>query len=112
MRQCGSHIAAEKLGLSEPAIGEKGEKYMKGKNTRKVNNKGDQPVGRLYEIPDFLPPPRKLISIHRDTVEVTLPLDRQSLRFFKSWAAKLGSKYQNIMREVLQIYVAHYAPRR
>ncbi len=77
------------------------------KKTRKINN-NDQPIGLLRSIPDFLPPPEKLVAPER-TTKVTLALDQTSLQFFKKQAAKRGTKYQRMIREVIKGYVAHYS---
>ncbi len=68
----------------------------------------DLPLGRLKEVADFLPPPEKLVS-PEETVKVTLALDRQSLEFFKNKAARLGTKYQKMIRELLKSYTAHFS---
>lgn len=70
----------------------------------------DMPIGKLTEIPNFLPPPEKLIPPD-DMVKVTIALDRLSLQFFKRQAAKMGTKYQKMIREVIRGYVAHYSQR-
>lgn len=80
------------------------------KKTKKSNLK-DQPLGDLRELADFLPPPEKLVSAE-ETVKVTLALDKSSLEFFKSTAAKFGGKYQRMMREVLHGYAQRYAGRK
>lgn len=70
-------------------------------------NHGDMPVGKLTRIPDFLPPPDELIFPKR-AVKVTIALDEDSLNFFKKKAATIGTKYQQMIREVLRRYVSHY----
>ncbi|MDD5347016.1 MAG: CopG family transcriptional regulator [Candidatus Omnitrophica bacterium] len=67
----------------------------------------NMPVGKLTEIPDFLPPPEKLI-FPKDTVKVTIYLDRLSVDFFKQKAKKHRGKYQRMIREVLDRYVQRY----
>jgi predicted DNA binding CopG/RHH family protein len=75
------------------------------KNIKENHNK---PVGSLSKIPDFLPPPEKLLAAER-TVKVTLALDQNSLKFFKTRAAKLGTKYQKMIREVIKGYASYYS---
>lgn len=67
----------------------------------------DFPVGKVKVVTDFLPPPEKLISV-RDTVKVTLAIDKESLLFFKKRASKQGVKYQRMIREVLSGYARKY----
>lgn len=67
----------------------------------------DFPVGKLTEIPNFLPPPHELAKA-RITIKVTIGLDRECIEFFKKVAAKNNTKYQRMIREVLDQYVAHY----
>lgn len=69
---------------------------------------GDKPIGRLKEASDFLPPPESLVS-PEEVVKVTISLDRRSLEFFRHAAAKLGTKYQRMIRELIRSYAAHYS---
>ncbi len=93
--------AKEEEGLSEPVIGERERNFMK----HKKNN--DIPVGKIKVVADFLPPPDQLIPV-KETVKVTLALDKDSLMFFKKSAAKQGVKYQRMIREVLSGYARKY----
>lgn len=68
----------------------------------------DFPVGNVTIVEDFLPPPDKLIPV-RESIKVTLSLDKMSLQFFKKCAAKQGVKYQRMIREVLHGYAQKYA---
>jgi predicted DNA binding CopG/RHH family protein len=72
---------------------------------RKTNR--DEPVGRLTQIDDFLPPPDKLLP-KEHTVKVTVALDDQTVIFFKEAAQKMGLKYQRMIREVLKGYAKKY----
>jgi hypothetical protein len=65
------------------------------------------PAGRLIRVPDFLPPPDKLI-IPNEPVKVTITLSRRSVEFFKREARLHRSKYQKMIREVLDRYTAKY----
>jgi hypothetical protein len=71
----------------------------------------DQPIGKLLEISDFLPPPEQLVAVS-EMVKVTLSIDKGSLKFFKNQARRIGSKYQKMMREVLLRYANHYVSQR
>lgn len=63
----------------------------------------DEPmkVGRI--IPDFLPPPDKLIFT-KDAVRVTLSLSARSVQYFKAESAKQGVPYPQVIRGVLDAY--------
>lgn len=78
------------------------------KKKSKKSTKSDLPIGQLKEIRDFLPPPEKLVA-PEELVKVTLSLDKKSLDFFKSRSAKLGTKYQKMIRELIRGYTAHYS---
>lgn len=65
----------------------------------------DMPVGELISIKNFLPPPDQLVFPDDETVKVTLSLTKSSLNFFKRQAANNKTKYQKMIRVV----VDHYA---
>lgn len=67
----------------------------------------DFPVGKLTEVPNFLPPPHELAKA-RTVVKVTIALDHSSIEFFKKAAKKNKTKYQRMIREILDQYAAHY----
>ena len=67
----------------------------------------NKPVGKLRKVEDFLPPPEALV-IPDETVKVTLRLSTQHLRFFKRHAKKHHTKYQKMIRSVLNAYVTAY----
>ncbi len=67
----------------------------------------DQPIGKLHIIADFLPPPEELFP-KRETVKVTLVVDKESVDFFRSKACNAGLKYQRMIREVLREYSHRY----
>ena len=89
------------LGLD---IGGNGGNCMK----RRTRINEDRPSDKAKIIPDFLPPPEKLI-FPCDTTKVTIYLDSSSVEFFKKKARKIGTKYQRMMREVLRRYAQHHA---
>lgn len=67
----------------------------------------DGPIGRVKIIPDFLPPPEKLI-LKEETVKVTLSLSKMSVEFFKSIAKAKHTQYQKMIRVLLDQYAEHF----
>ena len=67
----------------------------------------NMPVGRLTRVADFLPPPEELV-LPDDTIKVTIGLRKSSVEFFKREAHKHHTKYQKMIREVLDRYVSQY----
>ena len=68
----------------------------------------DEELGEVKIIKDFLPRPEELIMAD-DTVKVTLNLSKSSIDFFKREAKKNKSQYQKLIRNLLDIYSAHYS---
>lgn len=68
---------------------------------------GDKPVGKLTRVEDFLPPPGALV-MPEETVKVTLALSRSSVNFFKEQARRNHTKYQRMIRSLVDTYTAHY----
>lgn len=64
-------------------------------------------MGRLTRVEDFLPPPSELMVCDR-TVKVTIGLNKESVDFFKKEAQKNHTKYQRMIREILDRYVSKY----
>ncbi len=91
---------ARKSESSERDIGEKGE------NTMKSN--WEMPVGELNRVKDFLPPPSRLV-LGEETAKITIALKKSSVSFFKRQAHKNHTKYQKMIREVLDQYASHYS---
>jgi len=60
------------------------------------------------EVPDFLPPPDKLIA-KVETKKVTIALSKRSVEFFKTTAKKNNLSYQQLIRKVLDSYTERYA---
>ncbi len=77
---------------------------MKKKIKRQL---GDEPIGRLTTIPDFLPPPDELVASSK-SLKITITLDEATVNFFKDVAEKNDAKYQRMMREVLQGYAKKF----
>ncbi len=65
------------------------------------------PVGRLTPIKDVLPSPDKLVA-PKDEIKITLALSRRSIEFFKAQARRNHSKYQRMIKEVVDRYATHY----
>ncbi len=76
---------------------------MKKSRVRDIN----MPIGKLTRIHDFLPPPSELI-MPDDTVKITILVSRASVTFFKKQARANGTKYQKMIRQVLDGYTSKY----
>ena len=86
----------------EQVVGERGHVTMK----KKINDP-NIPIGKLIKVSDFLPPPQDLI-IPEDTIKVTIALKKSSLDFFKREASRHHTKYQKMIREVVDRYARQY----
>lgn len=73
----------------------------------KKTTNSDMPAGRLTKVRDFLPPPGAL-AVPEDTVKVTIALSRSSVNFFKDQARRHHTKYQRMIRTLVDAYTAHY----
>ena len=67
----------------------------------------NMPIGKLTRMDDFLPPPNQLI-FPGDTIKVTISLTRSSLEFFKREAKRHHTKYQKMIREVVDRYAQYH----
>ena len=67
----------------------------------------DMPFGKLVEVENFLPPPDQLI-FPKDTEKITIALTRSTITYFKSLAKTHRTKYQKMIREVLDRYASRY----
>ena len=67
----------------------------------------DEPMQLGRVIPNFLPPPDRLV-FKEDSVKVTISLSARSVHFFKTEAAKRGVQYQRMIRRVLDAYAAAF----
>jgi predicted DNA binding CopG/RHH family protein len=65
------------------------------------------PVGKLTPVYDFLPPPEKL-AIPDENVKITISLKRSSVHYFKLQAQKHRTKYQKMIRALLDYYASHH----
>lgn len=68
----------------------------------------DMPIGKLQKIDDFLPPPDKLV-VPEHTIKVTLRLNASSVKFFKNQARRHHTKYQKMLRFLVDKYVERYS---
>lgn len=75
---------------------------------RKSDSDFEMPVGRLVRVKDFLPPPGQLV-VPEPSVKVTLYLSRPSVEFFKRQALRHHTKYQRMIRQLVDRYASHYA---
>ena len=62
-------------------------------------------------VEDFLPPPENLV-LKEDTIKVTLGLSRRSVDFFKKEAKKHHTRYQKMIRRLLDLYVTRHQQQR
>lgn len=63
----------------------------------------DEPIGDVQVVADILPSPEEL-AFKEDTVKVTIALSKSSVDFFKREAAKHDTKYQQMIRRLLDAY--------
>jgi len=63
----------------------------------------DEPLGQPEVVRDFLPSPEEL-AFKEDTVKVTIALSKSSVEFFKREAKKHDTKYQLMIRRLLDAY--------
>jgi hypothetical protein len=64
----------------------------------------DEPLGDLRIVPDFLPSPEEL-AFREESVKITIVLNKRSVDFFKSEAAEYHTKYQRMIRQLIDTYV-------
>jgi predicted DNA binding CopG/RHH family protein len=84
-------------------IGEREEDTMKKRMTSL-----DMPIGKLTRIKDFLPSPAELV-IPEETKKITISLRKSSITFFKRQADRYHTKYQRMIRELIDRYAAQYS---
>lgn len=85
-------------GFSGQATGAKASEFM----SRKIKY-SDEHLGKVEVIQDFLPSPEEL-AYKDDTVKVTIALSKSSVEFFKREAEKHDTKYQQMIRRLLDAY--------
>lgn len=69
----------------------------------------DMPIGKLTKVNDFLPPPKELVIPEEKTIKVTIALNKSSVNFFKHQAKQYHTKYQKMIRRLLDRYVAQFS---
>lgn len=68
---------------------------------------GDEPMGTLKVVRDFLPPPEGLV-LKEEQVKVTISLSKKSVDFFKTVARQNHTSYQKMIRRVIDLYSTNY----
>jgi len=86
-----------------PDIGERGNNTMKKKMIEP-----NKPIGKMTRVNDFLPPPEELV-IPQETVKVTIALSKLSIGFFKHQAKQHHTKYQKMIRQLVDRYAMEYS---
>jgi predicted DNA binding CopG/RHH family protein len=66
-----------------------------------------EPIGKVQLVKDFLPPPDQLV-LKEETVKITLALTKDSVDFFKKIAKEKHTRYQTMIRALLEQYTEHY----
>ena len=67
----------------------------------------DMPVGKLTRNKDFLPPPTGLAKAE-ETQKITIALKKSSIEFFKREAGRHHTKYQRMIRDLVDRYAMQY----
>lgn len=75
---------------------------------KKTKNSTDLPIGRLTRVKDMLPPPEEL-AVPEKTIKVTLRLSESSIGVFKQYAHKYHTKYQKMIRSLIDAYAEQFA---
>ena len=70
----------------------------------------NMPIGKLTQVKDFLPAPEELV-VPEHTRKVTLFLSQTSIAFFKREAARRHTKYQRMIRALVDRYAQQYTHR-
>ncbi len=68
----------------------------------------DMPIGKLTRIKDMLPSPNALAA-PEEVVKVTLFLRKSSINFFKHQAELYHTKYQRMIRQLVDKYANAYS---
>jgi len=69
---------------------------------------GNEKIGKIQIVKDFLPTPEELV-FKENTVKITLNLSKSSIDFFKDLAKKHDSRYQKVIRTLLDNYTSIYS---
>ena len=65
-------------------------------------------LGKMTRVDDFLPPPGELVT-QEETVKITISLNKSSVDFLKRQARQHHTKYQKMIRELVDIYATQYS---
>lgn len=68
----------------------------------------NMPIGKLVRIRDFLPSPSEL-AVPEETTKITISLKKSSIEFFKYQASRYHTKYQRMIRELIDRYAMKYS---
>lgn len=68
----------------------------------------NMPIGKLTRVKDVLPPPEELV-IPEEAIKVTLLLSKASVEFFKEQASRHHTKYQRMIRSIVDRYTEEYS---
>lgn len=68
----------------------------------------DMPVGKLVGVEDFLPSPAEL-AVSEETTKITISLKKSSIEFFKHQAQRYHTKYQRMIRDLVDKYAMQYS---
>lgn len=79
---------------------------MSERDTDYTDDQGEI-VGELRPVPDFLPPPDRLV-LRDESVKVTLTLSRRSVEFFKREAERNRVPYQRMIRALVDEYARRH----
>ncbi|MBI1883549.1 MAG: CopG family transcriptional regulator [Chlamydiae bacterium] len=74
---------------------------------KRKKSENDMPYGKLTRIEDFLPSPSEL-AMPDETVKITISLSRSSVDFFRHEAKSSHTKYQRLIRKILDRYAMLY----
>lgn len=72
---------------------------------KKIDN--NTPVGKLRRVEDFLPSPEELV-MPDEKVKITIELSAKSINFFKREAKQRHTKYQKMIRNLLDRYALQH----
>ena len=73
---------------------------------RMINN--DMPIGKMVRVKDKLPSPEELV-ISEEKVKVTISLSKTSIEYFKKEAKHYHTKYQKMIRNLLDKYALQHS---
>ncbi len=73
---------------------------------RMIDN--DMPVGKMMRVRDKLPSPEEL-AVSEKKVKVTIALSKDSVGYFKKEAKRYHTKYQKMIRNLLDRYALQHS---